>query len=132
MPFGIIILGTLAIIGGIFSLLWGLGLSGFGGMSWLTGLLFSQGLESWGGNAFGAGLWSMLVGVVQIVTGFGLFARQRWAWLLALIAAGLALLTPLFALLSGNLWALWGLIIPGIIFYYLLADSDVKRAFGRG
>lgn len=131
MPFGIIILGTFAIIGGIFSLLWGLGLSGVGGMSWLTGLLFSEGLQSWGGNSFGAGLWSMFVGLMQIVTGIGLFARQKWAWLLALIVAGFSLLTPLYALFTGNFWALWGLIIPGVIFYYLLADADVKRAFGR-
>ncbi len=131
MPLGIIILGTFAIIGGIFSILWGIGLSGAGGMSWLTGLLFSQGLQSWGGSAFWAGLWSMVIGVVQVVTGFGLFGRKKWAWMLALIAAALALITPLVAIFSGNLWALWGLIIPGVIFYYLLADSDVKRAFGR-
>jgi hypothetical protein len=131
MPLGIIILGIFAIIGGIFSLFWGFGLSGIGGVSWLTGLLFSQGLQSWGGSAFWAGLWSIVVGTVQIITGIGLFARQKWAWMLALIAAALALITPLVALFGGNLWALWGLIIPGIIFYYLLADSDVKRAFGR-
>lgn len=131
MPLGIIILGIFALIGGFFSILWGLGLSGLGGLSWLSGLLFSQGLQSWGGNAFVAGMWSMVVGIVQIVTGVGLFARQKWAWMLALISAGLALITPLIALFTGNLWALFGLIIPGIIFYYLLADDDVKQAFGR-
>lgn len=131
MPLGIMILGVFALVGGFFSIIWGLGLSGIGGMSWLTGLLFSDNIQSWGGNAFGAGMWSILVGMLQVVTGFGLFARQKWAWLLALISAGMALLTPLFALFTGNLWALWGLIIPGVIFYYLLADADVKRAFGR-
>lgn len=131
MPIGIAILATFAIIGGIFNLLWGTALSGVGGFSWLTGFLFSAGLESWGGNAFGAGLWSIVIGLVQLITGFGLFRRQKWAWLLALISSALALLTPLYALFSGNLWALWGLIIPGVIFYYLLADNDVKRAFGR-
>jgi hypothetical protein len=69
-------------------------------------------------------------GIVQIVTGVGLFPRQRWAWVLALLSAALSLLIPLYPLFTGNLWALWGLIIPGIIFHYLLTDSDVKRALG--
>jgi hypothetical protein len=131
MPIGVVLLALFAIIGGVFSIIWGLALSGTGGASWLTGILFSDGLRSWGGNAFNAGLWSMAIGVLQLVTGFGLFARQRWAWLLALIAAALAVITPLMALFSGNPWALFGLIIPGLIFYYLLADNSVKRAFGR-
>jgi hypothetical protein len=119
------------LLGGLFSILWGLALSGLGGLTWLTGLFFSDSIQAWGGNAFGGGLWSLLVGVVQIITAFGLFARQRWAWLLALISTGAALLTPLIGLINGSFWSLFGLVIPGIIFFYLLADADVKRAFGR-
>jgi hypothetical protein len=131
MPVGIVILGSLMLLGGLFSIVWGIGLSSAGGLSWLTGLFFSDSIQAWGGNAVGAGMWSVLVGIVQVITAFGLFAQQRWAWFLALIGAGVALITPLIALLYGSLWALFGLIIPAIIFFYLLLDNDVKRAFGR-
>ncbi|NJM09038.1 hypothetical protein HC891_26835 [Candidatus Gracilibacteria bacterium] len=56
MLFGIILLGILSLMLGGFNVLWGLGLSGVGGLSWLTGLFFSDNVQSWGGNAFGAGL----------------------------------------------------------------------------
>lgn len=131
MPLGIRILGILILISGGFSILWGLALSSLGGLGWLTGLLFGESIRAWGGNAAGAGAWSILVGIVQIATGFGLFARQRWAWLLALISTGASLLTPLIGLINGSFWSLFGLLIPGLIFFYLLADNDVKRAFGR-
>ncbi len=131
MPAGIVILGVLMLIGGLFSIIWGIGLGSVGGLSWLTGVLFSDSIQRWGGNAFGAAMWSIGVGLVQVLTAFGLFAQQRWAWLVALIGAGLALITPLIGLFNGSFWSLFGLIIPGVIFYYLLLDDDVKRAFGR-
>jgi hypothetical protein len=131
MPLGIVILGILMLIGGIFSILWGMALGSIGGLSWLTGLFFSDPVQTWGGNAATAGIWSICVGIVQIITAFGLFAQQRWAWFLALIGTGVALIHPLIALLNGSLWSLFGLIIPGLIFFYLLMDDDVKRAFGR-
>lgn len=132
MPFGILVLGILMLLGGIFSLLWGLGLSGVGGLSWLTGLIFSDSIQSWGGSAFWGGIWSMIIGVVEIVTAFGLFARKQWAWVLALISAGLSMIGPLLGLFNGSFfWSLIGLIIPAAIFFYLLWDKDVKRAFGR-
>ncbi len=131
MPVGIIILGVLMLIGGLWSILWGIGLGAFGGMSWLTGLLFSDSMQAWGGNAVGAALWSIFVGIVQVVTSFGLFTAQRWAWLLALISALAALIGPVIGLLNGSLWSLFGLIIPGVIVFYLLRDKDVQRAFGR-
>jgi hypothetical protein len=33
--------------------------------------------------------------------------------------------------LNGSFWSVFGLIIPAIIFFYLLFDNDVKSAFGR-
>ena len=128
-PFGIVLLGLFMLLGGIFSILWGLGLSGIGGMSWLTGLIFSDSVQAWGSTAFGAGLWTLLVGIVEVATAFGLWMRQRWAWLVALISAGLSLIGPLIGLINGSFWSLLGLIIPGIIIFYLLADDDVQRAF---
>ena len=129
MPLGIRILGVLMLIGGIFSILWGAALSTMGGASWLTGLVFSDTIQAWGGSAFASGMWSLVIGVVQIITAIGLFARQRWAWFIALIGTALALITPLVGLIHGSFWSIFGLIIPGLIFFYLLGDQDVRRAF---
>ncbi|NJM09039.1 hypothetical protein HC891_26840 [Candidatus Gracilibacteria bacterium] len=66
----------------------------------------------------------MLLGGVQLLTGFGLFGKQKWAWLLALIAAALSLATALISVFNGSFWSLVGMILPGIIFFYLLRDAD--------
>src|SRR5581483_1672447 len=129
MPLGIIVLGFLVLLSGFLSLIWGAALTAFGGASWLTGLIFSDSIQAWGGSAFASGLWSLVVGVVQLITAAGLFARQRWAWLVAVISTALALITPFLSLLHGSLWGLVGLIIPALIFSYLLHDQDVKRTF---
>ncbi len=132
MPVGIFVLGLLMLIGGFFNLFWGAALSTLGGASWLTGLVFSDSIQTWGGSAFASGVASLLVGVVQLVTAVGLFARQRWAWLVALISSALALITPLIGLTRGSFWSIFGIIIPGLIVFYLLRDRDVKRAFRLG
>jgi hypothetical protein len=129
MPLGILVLGFLVLLSGFFSLIWGAALATLGGASWLTGLVFSDSIQAWGGSAFASGLWSLLVGVVQIMTAAGLFARKRWAWFVAVISTALALVTPLMGLLRGSFWGLVGLIIPALIFSYLLRDQDVRRAF---
>jgi hypothetical protein len=132
MPLGIRVLGFLMILGGLFSLVWGAALSTVGGASWLTGLVFSDSIQAWGSSAFASGLWSLLVGVVQIITAIGLFARQRWAWFAAVIGTALALITPFMGLIHGSFWSVFGLIIPGLIFFYLIGDQDVRRTFRFG
>jgi hypothetical protein len=129
MPLGIRVLGVLLLIGGIFSVIWGAALSTLGGASWLTGLVFSDSIQNWGGSAVASGLWSLLVGVIQIITAIGLFARKRWAWFIALASSAMAIITPLMGLVHGNFWSIFGLIIPGLIFFYLIRDQDVQRAF---
>jgi hypothetical protein len=129
MPLGIRVLGFLMLIGGLFSLVWGAALSTLGGASWLTGLVFSDSIQAWGGSAVASGLWTLLVGVVQIITAIGLFARKRWAWFIALTSAALSVITPLMGLVHGNVWSIFGLIIPALIFFYLIRDHDVQRAF---
>ena len=69
-----------------------------------------------------------MVGVFQIIAGFGLFARRSWAWWVAIIVTAVALIHPIVGVLSGNFWGLFGLIIPGLIFYYLM-KQDIKAVF---
>ncbi len=129
MPFGVIVLAILSIILGLFSVLWGALLTGAGGLSWLAGLLsFQETIRVWGGSAFISGILEVMVGVFQIIAGFGLFARRSWAWWVAIIVTAVALIHPIVGVLSGNFWGLFGLIIPGLIFYYLM-KQDIKAVF---
>jgi fatty acid desaturase len=130
MAFGIVVLATLYLVMGTFQILWGIGASTVGSLSWLSGLLFSQNMREWGGQAFWGGVWGVGGGMLQLITAFGLFARQKWAWLLAWISAAIGVFGPLMALFGGNFWAIFGLIIPGIIFGYLTFNKNVRRTFG--
>jgi hypothetical protein len=125
------ILAVLTIFGGLFSILWGLALTGFGGITWLIGgLTFGETIRSWGGNEFLGGLLSLVVGLVQIVAGFGLLFRAGWAWLLAVITAAFAVITAILALINGDVLSIFGLVIPGIVLAILMSGG-VRREFGR-
>jgi hypothetical protein len=125
------ILAIFSILGGLFSILWGLALTGVGGVSWLAGtLMFAEGVQSWGGGEFWAGLLSMVVGVAQIIAGFGLLARAGWAWMLAVIVTVVSLISPVLGLINGSLLSIFGLIFPGIVLLILMS-GDVRRQFGR-
>jgi hypothetical protein len=129
LPIGMIVLAILSILSGLWGILWGMIMAGVGGVGWLGGLLSMEStIRAWGGSAFGGGLLGMITGVVQIIVGFGLFGRQKWAWLLAAISAAFSLINPVMGLLNGNFWAIFGLVIPGLIFYYI-TRPDVRNAF---
>ena len=60
---------------------------------------------------------------------FGLLARERWGWWLAVLGAGAALVAPLSAVFAGNVFGLFGMLLPGLALLYLLLDRDVQRTF---
>jgi hypothetical protein len=125
------ILAILSILGGLFSIAWGFALTGIGGLSWLFGAVtFTDTVRAWGGNEFWAGLISFGLGLVQIIAGFGLLFRAGWAWLLAVIATAISLISPILALINGNLLSIFGLIIPGIVLLILMS-GNVRRQFGQ-
>lgn len=126
---GISVIALLMFLMGIFSILWGIALGSIGGVSWLTGLIFSNSIQAWGSSALGSGTLSILVGLVEVVTSFGLFARQNWARILALITSGISLVLSLIGLINGSFFSLLGIILPAVILYYLLSNSQAKRAF---
>ena len=132
-PTGITFLAIVYLVLGLFSLLWSGLVFGIGGLSAATGWLFGQeAIQSMGGASLWSGLLGLISAVVQIVTAIGLLRMKRWAWVLALISAGLTLLQGLMGLFSGGLFgflcgALW-LIVPAAIFFYLLKPS-VRAAF---
>jgi hypothetical protein len=130
-PGSVKVLGFLSILGGIFSVLWGVVAMGIGGAGFLVGLLsFAGDVRQWGGSAFGGGFLGILTGIAQVVVGGGLMLGQRWAWLVALVVSVIAAIGPLMGLLQGHFSGIFGLVLPGLILY-LLTRPDVRAAFGR-
>jgi hypothetical protein len=67
----------------------------------------------------------LIIGLVVLVTGFGLFARSTWAGVFGIMIAALSAISnfffipyyPLWALLliGLNIWVIWALTRPGMI-----------------
>jgi hypothetical protein len=134
-PTGVTIIAILAIIGGIFAIIAGLGLT-IGG-SILGGALVASGETA--GGLFGGmlaifGVGTLALGVAEIVVGWGLWGLKSWAWMVSVIIFIVNIaLTLLTALGGGDLISLntiIGIAIPAIILYYLMTPP-VKAAFGR-
>ena len=134
-PAGITILATLFIILGLLSLFWGMLVFGVGAATGLTGAIFgAENMRSFGSTNFWGGIVSVAGGVLDLIVAFGLMALKKWAWALALIGVAVNVITGVLGLLNGGFFALFcgllGLVIPGIILYYLMRP-DVRAAFGR-
>lgn len=127
-PTGITILAVLAGIAGVWGLLLGCTLAGLSAIT-LPGALLGANLPGW---ALWAGLSTLAYAILQLAVAYGAWNLRTWAWLVGVIVAAWGALNALLAMFSGSLFGgLIGLVIPGIILFYLLFDKDVKRAFGR-
>jgi uncharacterized membrane protein (DUF2068 family) len=120
-PVGITIIAVLALISGLFGLCWPiLVLTG----SALLGSIF-------GTVGLIAGLFLIIGPLLQLIFAYGAFNLRPWAWYLGLIATGITVVGVIINLFNGaSFWsAIWGSILPIIIFIYLLT-SNVRQAFG--
>jgi uncharacterized membrane protein (DUF2068 family) len=129
LPFWVIVVAILFLVGGLFSVLWGFVQATTGSVGWLAGLItFSESVRGWGGTALWHGLVGIIGGIVQIVVGFGLLAAQRWAWIIALVLSAIWLVAAVLALFSGNVFAIFGMIVPGFCLVVLLS-TRARQAF---
>ncbi len=134
-PTGITLLALIYIALAILSLLWSLFVFGFGGVTATFGTLFgAQNLAASGVNNVVSGTLGIVTAVVELVVAFGLWKLRPWAWLLAIVAVGLNVISGVLGMFNGGLWTLccglFGLIIPAGILIYLLRP-EVRKAFGR-
>jgi hypothetical protein len=128
---GVTLLGVFTLLCGLASLLWGAAIMGIGGAGWFFGVIsFTSTIATWGAGAFWGGLLGILTGAAQILSGIGVLARRPWAWLLTAVLTVLALVNPVVGILSGNLWGLFGLIVPCVVLYFLM-QPEVKREFSN-
>ena len=80
------------------------------------------------------GLWGWLAiacGIAWLLASFGLWAQQSWAWVFAMVVAGVAIFEAFLWMVQypGSGLGLGMMILPGIIVLYL-NSREVKEAFG--
>ncbi|HEX7275486.1 MAG TPA: hypothetical protein VF248_07740 [Nitrososphaeraceae archaeon] len=72
----------------------------------------------------------IVIGIAGFVVAWGLLTGKGWAWIVTIIVAIISITLNLIVVISGGLENIIGLIIYGIIIYYLYRPS-VKSYFGR-
>jgi uncharacterized membrane protein (DUF2068 family) len=120
-PTGVTILAVLAAIGGVFGIIGGLALVGFGGAVAGAGL------------AMIVGLFLLVYGVLALFLAYGFWTLKPWAWTLGvgLQAAGIVLNILQFVNDSKQLVsAIVSIAIAAVVLWYLF-QPHVKAAFGR-
>jgi hypothetical protein len=124
-PILISVLGFFGALAGFYWIYLGLRLLGF---DWFGVLGDLEAFEA-------SGLWgwlALLAGVAWLAAAFGLWSLQPWAWLFAIIVAGLALFEAFLWFLEwpGTGVGLSAAILPLLIIWYL-NTKEVKAAFGK-
>jgi len=76
----------------------------------------------------GAGL--VALGVAYLVMAYGLWRGKRWAWTITMILSLVGIAVGAVSIVSGNVAAVFTLIINGIVLYYLYRPQ-VKVFFGK-
>ncbi len=122
-PILISVIGFFAALAGFAYIFFGLRVLGF---DWFGALGDLPALEH-------VGLWGWLalaLGIVWLLVAFGLWALQPWAWLFAMIVAGIALFEAFLAFFQfpGTGIGFGMAIMPVIILLYL-NSAAVKAAF---
>jgi hypothetical protein len=116
-PLGVTIIGILWILLGLLTLSAGLLISILGTL--IAGVL---------GLVVGAVI--VILGLIDIAFGVGCFMAWPWVWILCIILAVIHLLLGLAGLFTSGFSSLLGIIITGIILYYLF-QPNVKAWFGQ-
>ena len=126
-PTGVAILAILDFLGGELGILGGLVLVVVGG----AGVLSSLGYGVFSGLVSVVGGFFMLVGILALAVGWGMWTGKGWAWMLALVLYGLGVLSGIASLAGGSLSSIVGLLIDVLLIWYLFRPN-VKAYFGRG
>jgi hypothetical protein len=123
-PVLISVLGFFTAMAGFAWLFLGLRLLGFDWFGALGDVPAFEHVGIWGWLAIG-------VGVLWLAVAFGLWALQPWAWMTAMVVAGLAILEAFLWMVQypGSGIGLAMMLMPGLIVIYLLS-SGVKSQFG--
>jgi hypothetical protein len=125
-PILISVLGFFAVLAGFGYLFFGLRVLGFDWFGIFGDIPRLDDVGLWGWLAVG-------VGVLWLLVGFGLWALQSWARMVALIVAGVSLFEAVLAFFQfpGTGVGFAMALMPGLILWYL-SSADMKAAFAEG
>lgn len=138
-PMGVTVMAVVAALAGIMDILAGLGDIGIGG-GFLTKIGYGTTLD---GIMMIVGVVLVAVGVLGLVSGFGLWRERDWAWLVARLWASLCVIVGLVSAglsLFGNtltseiIATIGAALVPavaGAVVLWYLYQPQVKAAFGR-
>ncbi len=68
--------------------------------------------------------------IVSLIVSWGLLKGKGWAWIVTIIITIISVVFNIISLVTGNFGSIVGLIINGVIIYYLYRPN-VKAYFGR-
>jgi len=122
-PVGVTILAILEVVSGILGIVGGAFLLGLADM-----MVFRVRVEA---ILMILSLILMIVGFVQFVMAYGLWAAQGWAWTGTLILAVIGAIFAVVNMARGNILGLITLILDLAAIFYL-NTSKVRSFFGRG
>jgi hypothetical protein len=119
-PFGVLVLGALAIAIAVVRLVIGIQL--------LFGGIFSPRLE--GTGVAWAGLLTLVVGAIFLGVGWALMSMRPWALIFTMVMAVLGLVDAMFAMLAtGSIaYGIAAAAIPAFLLWYC-SREDVRAAF---
>lgn len=119
-PFGVLILGALAIAIAIVRLLVGFQL--------LFGGIFGDKIE--GSGIVWAGILTLAVGAIYLAVGWALWSMRPWALLFTMIMAVFGLVDAMFVwIATGSVaYGLASALIPGLLLWYT-SREDIRASF---
>ena len=118
-PLGVTIIAILTIIGGI-----GLLASG------IAAVVATPFLSDMGGLSAGIGAALIVLGIAYFVMAYGLWKGKGWAWTITLVLSFIGIAFGIASIVTGNIGAVFHLIINIIVVYYLY-KPNVKMFFGK-
>jgi hypothetical protein len=121
------ILAILALIGGIFSVIAGLGALGFGGI-----VASATGSTQLGTLVVIGGVLLVVTGAIDLLFAYGAWTLQGWGWALGIIGQLATIVVSIILVVGGSSITsqVIGVAIAIVILYYL-NQPHVKAAFGR-
>jgi uncharacterized membrane protein (DUF2068 family) len=125
-PVGVTIIAVLDIIVGLLVLIGAiLGFLGLG----LAGERIPGAIDAVAGVALGV---AIIIGIAELVVGWGLWTLKRWAFWTTVVLEILTIADHLFAWFAHHISIaslIGNIVIPVIIIVYLFADRNVREAF---
>lgn len=78
----------------------------------------------------GVGIGLVVLGIAYLVMAYGLWRGKRWAWTITMILSLIGIVLGAVSIVTGNIAAIFNLIINAIVLYYLFRPH-VKVFFGK-